>query len=153
MYTRMYCLNEIDTNEFNNHADYTHYFGEDGKIANISTDIHKNNEEFCTSINRLGESELAEHDDGVYICPQAKSLLAETTMNQIKNYLKDLTTADFRAFGRKRLHEITHPTEPFICYRNILGEVVITPLYDFIFNGIFSNFTKLTVTKVFHVKY
>lgn len=153
MYTRMYCLNDIDTNEFNNHADYIHYFGEEGKITNISIDISKNNEEFCTSINRLGNSELAECDDDVYIRPQAKFLLAETTMNDIKNYIKDLTIADFRAFGRRRLYEITHPTEPFICYRNALGDVVITPVYEFIFNGIYSNFTRLTATKVFHIKY
>lgn len=153
MYTRIYCLNDIDTNEFNNHANYIHYFGDDGKIANISTDISKNNEEFCTSINRLSESELAECEDGVYIHPQAKFLLAETTINNIKSYLRDLTIADFRAFGRKRLYEITHPAESFICYRNILGEAIITPLYEFIFNGIYSNFTRLIVTKVFHVKY
>lgn len=162
MYTRIYSLDNIDTNEFDYHADFAYYFGSEGKITNVVINnmslTETTNESFVESINRLGgcKETLAEcmADGGVFIHKSADLWLANATMNNIKAYLKDLTMADFKNHGRRRLHEITHPTEPLVCFRDDDGEPTIMPLYDFIFNGIYKDFAEvLNLSRVFFVKY
>jgi len=162
MYTRIYCLSSIGTNEFDFNADFVYWFGSEGKIASVDMDImsltETINESFAESINRLSgcKETLAEcmADGGVYIHKSADLWLANATMNNIKAYLKDLTMADFKSHGRRRLHEITHPTEPFVCFRDDDGEPTIMPLYDFIFNSRYKEFAEvLNLSRVFYVKY
>lgn len=162
MYTRIYCLNSIGANEFDYNADFEHWFGIEGRVTNVVMGkislTETINESFAESINRLGgcKETLAEciSDGSVYIHKSADLWLANTTMNNIKAYLKDLTMADFKNHGRARLHKITHPTTPLVCFRDDDGEPIIMPLYDFIFNGIYKDFVEvLNLSRVFFVKY
>lgn len=159
MNTRIYSLDSVGANEFDFNADFAYWFGTEGKITNVVVGLTEPiNESFAESINRLGgcKETLAEcmADGGVYIHKSADLWLANATMNNIKAYLKDLTMADFKNHGRRRLHEITHPTEPFVCFRDDDGEPTIMPLYDFIFNSVYKDFVEvLNLSRIFHVKY
>lgn len=162
MYTRIYCLNSIGANEFDYNVDFAYYFGSGGKITNVVLGnmslTETINESFVESINRLSgcKETLAEcmADGGFYIHRSADLWLANATMNNIKAYLKDLTMADFKSHGRERLHKITHPTEPFVCFRDDDDEPTIMPLYDFIFNSVYKDFVEvLNLSRVFHIKY
>lgn len=156
MYTKLYCINDIDSREFNFNADYRHCFGE-SKIIDIITNINNNNSEMCKAINDLcGQriSLLAETDGNIVsVYNKAELMLSDATVYHIKSYINGLSATDFKNHGRRIIQRIIHPTESYICYRDDDGEVVITSLYDFIFNGIYKEFdNKLEVKKIFHIK-